>query len=980
VIDPIDRLKTALVGRYRIERELGAGAMATVYLAEDLKHHRRVALKVLRPELAVALDADRFLREIEVTAGLQHPHILPLFDSGEADGLLFYVMPFVAGKSLRDRLLREGRLPLGDAVGIARDVAAALTVAHAHGIVHRDIKPENILLEDGEALVADFGIALARASVGEARLTASGLSVGTPIYMSPEQILGEKSIDGRSDVYALGGVLFEMLTGEPPFTGSTAQAILGQNLTAAPPSARVRRGDVPQEVDAAIRRAMAKDPAERFATPRELAEACAIPVRGRPSRRWVVAASLAVVALATAVAYPLWQSARAERARSLLPTITALATEGRYVEAYALARSAERRLGTDTALARIFDTVADQLTVTTDPPGADVHIQRVPEDGDVDSDSVHLGRTPIVRVRLPRADYRVVVRRDGYAPHERMVSSALARMETGSSGRRVELALALQPADSVPPDMVAVPGGRYRMVSPDLPIGLEAGLQPFFLDRFEVTNEQFADFVRSGGYRAREWWVSDESAGVRIGGFVDRTGLPGPRDWVNQAPASGTERHPVTGVSWHESAAYCAYRGKRLPTLFEWEKAARDGQFTQRGVNMPWGAQTAATRTEHRANFGGSGPAPVDAFPFGISPFGVYAMAGNVKEWLANPVTGGFAVAGGSWQDPAYLFSEVGAVADTAATAGIGLRCARIASGTSTSGDQGGGRVQIVPTTPEYRSVDPATFRTLLTHYRYDRRPANARIVERVETGDWTRERIWFDGVGNDSVLAYLYLPSRAQKPFQTIVYVASSAAFFFEPVWQATEHDVGPMIRAGRAVLAVVLKGMLERPFPTGSSMPPPPSVGFRDLMVQHATEMRLGMDYLETRDDIDAERLAYQGLSLGAGSRLTLAAVDDRFKSVVLVGAGIDERMHPTLPEAANFNFAPYIRPPKLLLNGRNDEEHPWLTRAKPLWDLLREPKELVLIDGAGHHPPVEERVRPINAFLDRTLGPVDGERVPE
>ena len=211
---PTDRLTAALADRYRVERELGQGGMATVYLAHDVRHDRKVALNLLRPELSAILGAERFLSEIKTTANLQHPHILPLLDSGEADGLVFYVMPYVEGESLRDRLTREKQLPVDEAVRIAREVADALDYAHRHGVIHRDIKPENILLHDGRAMVADFGIALAAArSEGGSRITETGMSLGTPYYMSPEQAMGEREITARSDVYALGCVLYEMLTG-----------------------------------------------------------------------------------------------------------------------------------------------------------------------------------------------------------------------------------------------------------------------------------------------------------------------------------------------------------------------------------------------------------------------------------------------------------------------------------------------------------------------------------------------------------------------------------------------------------------------------------------------------------------------------------------------------------------------------------------------------------------------------------------------
>ena len=223
------RLRAALSDRYTIERELGRGGMATVYLAEDLKHHRHVAIKVLDPELARALGAERFLREVEVTAKLTHPHILTLIDSGEADGFLYYVMPYIEGETLRDRMNREGQLPLDDALEITKEVAAALSYAHSHDLIHRDIKPENVLLSAGEAVVADFGIARAITEAGGENLTETGMSIGTPAYMSPEQASGEQKLDGRSDVYSLGCVLYEMLAGEPPYTGPTAQSIVAKN-------------------------------------------------------------------------------------------------------------------------------------------------------------------------------------------------------------------------------------------------------------------------------------------------------------------------------------------------------------------------------------------------------------------------------------------------------------------------------------------------------------------------------------------------------------------------------------------------------------------------------------------------------------------------------------------------------------------------------------------------------------------------------
>jgi eukaryotic-like serine/threonine-protein kinase len=269
----IERLTAALADRYRIERELGQGGMATVYLAEDLKHDRKVAIKALRPELAAALGAERFLAEVKITARLDHPHILTLIDSGAADGTLFYVMPFVRGESLRTRLAREQQLGVDEALTITRQIASALDYAHRQGVIHRDIKPENILLHEGEAILTDFGIALAVSEAGGDRLTGTGLSLGTPSYMSPEQAAGDRHTDARSDIYALGVVTYEMLAGEPPMTGPSAQAIIAKLMTERPTSLRVLRETVPPAVDAAVMRALAKAPVDRFATAREFADA-----------------------------------------------------------------------------------------------------------------------------------------------------------------------------------------------------------------------------------------------------------------------------------------------------------------------------------------------------------------------------------------------------------------------------------------------------------------------------------------------------------------------------------------------------------------------------------------------------------------------------------------------------------------------------------------------------------------------------------
>ncbi len=302
LVDLLAHLQAALADRYTIEHELGHGGMATVYLAHDLKHDRAVALKVLSSELAMAVGSERFLREIKIAARLEHPHILPLHDSGDADGFLYYVMPYVAGASLRARLQHEPQLPLADALRISREVAQALDYAHRHGVVHRDIKPENVLLADGQAVVADFGIARLLAATGRDALTESGLAVGTPAYMSPEQATGDTQIDGRSDIYSLGCVLFEMLAGEPPFTGRTAQAIIAKRLSGPIPHLQPLR-DVPEPIDRAVRKALAKAPADRWASGAEFAAALTESAPKRPSLQVTLIVLLAAIGAGAALLF-----------------------------------------------------------------------------------------------------------------------------------------------------------------------------------------------------------------------------------------------------------------------------------------------------------------------------------------------------------------------------------------------------------------------------------------------------------------------------------------------------------------------------------------------------------------------------------------------------------------------------------------------------------------------------------------------------
>ncbi len=677
--DQLQQLRSALADRYDVQRELGKGGMATVYLAEDLKHRRQVAIKVLRPELAAGLGVDRFVREIEIAAQLTHPHILPLHDSGEADGFLYYVMPYVKGESLRDRIKRERQLPFDDALQIARDIAGALSYAHSQGVVHRDIKPENVLLSTGEAVVADFGIARAVTEAGEGRLTETGISIGTPAYMSPEQASGDERIDARTDIYALGCVLYEMLGGDAPFIASTPQAVLAKKLSEPTPRISVVRETVPPAVEGALTKALAKAPADRYATAQQFAEALAAPTGGiahvpstqgmlsektlrgeavqapRPKltsslrRPRVLVPALLVIVVVVFSAVRLMQHRADLRwvRGEALPEIERLIAENdawrNLVAPYRLAERAEAILGDDAELAKLFSQVSRDIDIVTEPPGARVYMK---EYEDPDAEWSFLGTTPMEGVRVPIGIFRWKIEKEGYET----IFAAASTWDIGGEDDLIGGYDLVRTLDEVG----SIPSGMVRVRATDTEVGT---LEDFFIGRYEVTNREFKAFVDNGGYRNPEYWkhafvrdereITWEEAQQE---FVDQTGQPGPSTWVGGDFPRGQGDHPVSGVSWYEAAAYAEYAGMSLPTAEHWN-AARGGftpmiqwpQLGGFGIFAPF------------TNFGGQGPVPVGSLP-GVTAYGAYDMPGNVREWCWNETTRGRIVRGGSWEDNTYEF------------------------------------------------------------------------------------------------------------------------------------------------------------------------------------------------------------------------------------------------------------------------------------------------------------------------------------
>jgi tRNA A-37 threonylcarbamoyl transferase component Bud32/dienelactone hydrolase len=963
VSEPQAKLASALADRYEIERELGRGGMATVYLARDLKHHRHVAIKVIRPDLAAALGAERFLREIEIVAGLRHPHILPLYDSGDAQGHLYYVMPFAEGETLRARLEREKQLPVADALRIVREVADALAYAHEHSVVHRDIKPENILLEASHAVVADFGIARAVGEVGGDRLTSIGVSLGTPTYMSPEQATGEE-VDARSDLYSLACVLFELLAGQPPYTGSTVQSVISQHVTADVPDVS-RHREVDERIRRALQRALAKSPAERFQNASEFAAAFsepAAPVVRRSARRRLVGAGVSLAALAALVAVfaqptrVLWARAR------IIPAIQAHVASGDWEAAHRLAIRADALVPNDSAVAALRDVFAGAIRIEGQPAGARVYRRTYASSDDAWE---LIGTAPIEAVVLPRrpviSEFRFEA--DGY---ETAFDIGAPNSQAGDAA--VLMRYALQRAGTVPAGMVLVTGGTVATGIARLDPAARADIADFFLDRLEVTNREYQQFVDSGGYQRRELWTHPlvengqsltwEAAGAR---FVDRTGRPGPSTWEGGRHPRDQAEHPVAGVSWYEAAAYAAFRGKRLPNVFEWARAAR---FAAAGAIIP-ASNISLVR---------DGSAPVGSFP-GIGGAGAMDLAGNVREWVFNEsiVRGGRYVLGGGWDDPSYTFFEAAIHTPFDRSRANGIRLARSVD-TAATADSANRPVE--PLFRDYskeRPVSDEVFRIYRRQFSYDALPLDARVDRSDTTDRWIRQRVSYASAdGMERIPALLFLPRKGAPPFQTAVFFPGSNVLSVRSSEQAGTGYFDFLVENGRAVIYPIYRGTYERDDGTRVS-DPDSSNAYRQRAIRWQKEVSRTVDYLASRSDVDTAKLAFLGISWGGRFGGIVLAIEPRFKAAVLNVAGLNFRDAP--PEVDDLNYLPHVRTPVLMLNGRHDNTFPLATAAEPMFGFLGtapEHKRHVIVDGV-HYVPRNDLIRETMAWLDRYLGSV-------
>jgi dienelactone hydrolase/predicted Ser/Thr protein kinase len=961
------------VSHYRVISEIGAGGMGIVYKAEDLRLGRFVALKFLPPQLIRDAEArQRLFAEARAASTLDHANVCTIYDVEELpDGRAFIAMAFVDGETLKARLER-GPLPAVEAARVAVQVAHGLARAHQSGIVHRDVKPGNIMITSGgEAKLLDFGIAKSRAG---ADLTRTGTTLGTIAYMAPEHVRGGPG-DSRSDVWALGVVLHEMLTGRRLF-GATDDYELLQAIVEKPIPPLVVPG-IPGEHNALatiVSRALERDHSRRYADAGEMAHALEaflkpagtgpVTVVPAPARTGMTIAVAAAVIAAVAIGGTwAWRSSGARTARNVtLPEALRLADLDRHGEAFLLATEAERAIPGDPVLAALWPRISVTSNVTTTPDGAELFF------GVIGDDVWHpLGRTPLSRVRVPRGMLRWRIAKPGFETLD------LVRPTTPFYPPILDFGLALVPPGTLPSGMlrVAVPPGGISLTLTGFDFNIGVPAPAFLIDRREVTNAEFKVFVDAGGYEKAEYWTQafvengkPVDRAEAMARFRDRTGRPGPATWQGGAPAPGQESAPVGGVSWYEAAAYAAFAGKRLPTIYHWTQAAGP----QLGDSI--------TRT---SNFAGKGPLPAAGFR-GLGPYGTVDMAGNVKEWVWNEAGSGTRyILGGAWNDPdyAFLYSDFRSPFDRSET--NGFRCMQD-EGTPASPTLS---AALAPPSRNYNAEKPvadSVYAIYAQQYNYDRTPLEPRAEKTDDSSPHWRHEIVSIGpaYGGERLPIHLFLPKNVKAPNQTVLFFPGSGAIRSSSSAELISFNafLEFILMSGRAVAVPIYKNTYERSDPKLTSSWPLPTRAYTIWVQQLLIDVRRTLDYLETRPDLSPKKVAYIGVSWGARMSPIPLALEPRFVTGVLLMGGLTPGT--PAPEADPFNFLPRVRVPILMVNGDEDFIFPVQTMQLPFLARLGTPEadKTHLIVQGGHEITSTKRgqVFPaVVAWLDKYLGRV-------
>ena len=967
---------------YRLTERLGEGGMGVVWKAVDTTLEREVAIKIL-PE-AFAADPERlarFEREAKVLASLNHPNVAAVYGLHQDGGVRFLAMELVRGRTLGEEIARG--IPPARVVELAVAIADGLAAAHRQGVVHRDLKPDNVMIDaDGRPKILDFGLAKLGAIVAppspdapttlrDATTTQQGSLVGTVAYMSPEQAQG-KPVDPRSDVFSLGIVLYEMATGRRPFQGDNSVSILTAILRDTPPSLTSLAPSAPAPLDAIVRRTLDKNPAARYADASGVRDdlralqstlvssPSGIAAAPKPGRKVLLIAVGLFVLIDAAVMGACWvrQSGKERWVRdTALPQLEATVDkiqglqEGRESwDAYVLARKIEEVAPKDPLLERLQPKFSREITIDSIPPGATVTARYYDEPG---APPIAIGTTPLDGVKYPLGFTRIRLELPGMEP----VDDVIWNFSLVGDAWHYRF----KKPGEVPDGMSWIPAGSSALYLPGLDDLDPEPTAAFLMDRHEVTNREFKKFVDGNGYADPTNWKEPFVDGGRevsfkdaMARFVDRTGRPGPSTWEVGGYPDGHDDYPVSGVSWYEAAAYAAWVGKSLPTVFHWNRVA----FT-----------VASSRIIPMANL-----AKKDAVPVGttksMNRWGVSDLAGNVREWVYNESGGGLGrfILGGGWNDPDYAFADAFAQPPFDRSPTNGFRCVKYVEP-----DPNMARMQRKLDRPfrdflKETPVPDAVFAQYLRQFAYDKAPLDAKIEEEKQQPTGMRQKVTFNAAyGGERMMAYVFLPPEGKAPHRVIVVFPGSGAIDTRSSANLDPGRIDFLLKSNYAIVQPIYKGTYERGGDLHSDYPAP-TTKYKDYVVMWGKDLGRTIDYLETRQDLDSSKLGYFGLSWGAEMGAIMAAVEPRIKVNILYVAGLG--FQHALPEADAINYVGHVKQPTLILNGELDFFFPAETSQKPMFMLLGTPvadKKRLVYPG-GHSVPRTEMIKETLAWLDR------------
>ncbi len=988
-----------LGSHYEVIATLGEGGMGEVYRARDLKLDREVAIKILPRRLADKKQSrERFEREAKALAGLNHSNILAIYDFGDEAEVSFAVTELLEGKTIRDVIRERAPLPVHELLDIATQAARGLAVAHGQHIVHRDIKPENLFLtERGEVKVLDFGLArsepegtfqtLANEDGGGTvpLMTTPGTILGTIGYMAPEQARGETAT-AKSDVFSLGCVLYELATGKQPFARKSAAETLAAVINETPAPLKDMAGDAPVDLISIIEKSLAKEPEGRYSTAAELeadltAMLDAMTAGEQGSAKLGIAglaAAAAVLAIGVAIAIPYVRKQRAitEARQVTVPRVVELIDAGEYVAAFDLGMDAKETIPDDPILDDVLMQITNDISVHTVPAGASVAFKPY---GDVDGPWRELGETPIDDVRLPEGIFRWRIEKDGYEPLElgrAIKQSYVSKFFEDSGAERPSDGTDywnynLTEAGGLPEGMVFAEGGKFGTSLTGFSLIDLAELDSFYIDRTEVTNAEFKKFVIAGGYTRPEYWkeafVQDGEEiqfAQAIRSFVDSTGQPGPSTWIAGDHPEGKADHPVSGVSWFEAAAYARFVGKRLPTLYDWVRAA----IPSGEIGSPMAPEVVPL-----SNFASSGTRVVGAKE-NVGPVGAVDLAGNVREWCWNASGIRRYALGGAAGDPVYTFGESNADVPWSRDATKGFRCVKYVS---EFGPRTELALPIEQNFPDYGQIEPAPDQViafLAGQAEFDPMPLRPKVEGENDENPYSlREDVTIDAVyRGERIILHIDLPRNAMPPYQPVVFLSGVNMVLVREFSAAVDADfIDFVMKSGRALIRPEFSGAYSRNDGSGAQrLFSPRDSG--NLFREWRQDMVRTLDYMETRPDLDMNRVAYLGMSLGALAAPNLASEHDRFDAMILISGGfpLDGGQPGVLVAWANRATAP-----TLMLNGRYDFTFPLESHQKPLYEQLGAApgdKRHVVYE-TGHSPlPWLEVTRESLAWMDKYLGP--------